>query len=95
MDYSIAADLPKGASLKIILKGGVWYYRVSPDGPVNWDVSQYNFSQKSQIFTSIETGTSCDISIHFGFVNEQEDLQIEYYENGSSSPTKIKNLTII
>jgi len=65
IDYSMAADLPVGAGLRIILQGGLWYYQELPDGPVNWTVSQYNKGDQSQIFTSTEPGKPCDLKIRF------------------------------
>ncbi len=90
--YSLAANLPIGTSLKIIMKGSLWFYEVLPQGPVNWYVSRYNEVEKSQIFTSVESGKNCDLIIEFPY---QSDIVIEYYENESTDPTRIKDLTII
>jgi hypothetical protein len=90
--YSMAANLPIGTSLKIIMKGGLWFYQVLPQGPVNWNVSVYNDVEKSQIFTSVESGKKCDLIIEFP---HQYDIVIEYYENESTDPTRIKDLKII
>ena len=89
-DYSLAANLPVGVSLKIILKGGMWYYQVLPNGPVNWKVSQYNFTERSQIFTAIESGEKCDLFIQFEGYSPGNDtinptgsdsIIVEFYEN--------------
>ncbi|MBN2215431.1 MAG: hypothetical protein JW723_14420 [Bacteroidales bacterium] len=93
-DYSMAADLPVGTSLKIVMKGGMWYYNVMPNGPVNWNITTYDFSSRMQTFTAVEDGKSCDLTIMFDPPENQGDLTIEYYENGSLTPTKIKHLTI-
>lgn len=101
-DYSLAANLPIGAKLEIILKGGMWYYQVLPNGPVNWKVSQYNETERSQLFTAIESGKKCDLKIEFEtlFLNGndtiisppgvKDSIIIEYYENVTEIPTKTK-----
>ena len=73
----------------------MWGYFVMPDGPVNWKVSEYNFSQKMQTFTSIESGKSCDLKIIFDPPQPDDNIVIEYYENNAEVPTKTKNLTIV
>lgn len=81
---SLSANLPKGTSLKIVIKGGIWYYRAIPNGPVNWTISDYNNEQ--QTFVATESGKSCDLSIEFASGTHT----IEYYENNSLTPTKTK-----
>lgn len=83
---SLAANLPKGTSLKIIIKGGLWYYQSLPHGPVNWTITEYDFSLQQQSFTATESGKSCDLIIQF----DSGTHTIEYYENNSITPTKIK-----
>ncbi|HEY6913216.1 MAG TPA: hypothetical protein VI413_00955, partial [Paludibacter sp.] len=39
--YSMKANLPTGTSLKIVIKGGVWFYVALP-APTNWTISTYN-----------------------------------------------------
>ena len=93
-DYSFAANLPENGSLKIIMKNGLWYYAVS--SPVNWVISEYNFSERSQVFTSIQNGVNCDLRLLFGNDSlNQNDIVIEYYEFNSEEPTRIKSITII
>ncbi len=92
--YSLSAEIPTGNSLKIIIKGGLWWYNVLPNGPVNWNVSEYNFSSKTQIFTSAESGKSCDLKISFDLPQEGEFILVEYYENDADEPTKTKQLNI-
>lgn len=86
-DLSLAAELPNGTSLKIVIKGGLWYYESTPNGPVNWTISGYNNAE--QTFVATESGTNCDLNISF----ESGTHTIEYYENGSESPTRIKTFT--
>ena len=87
---SLAANLAKGAALKIVITGGTWYYRTLPDGPVNWTISRYDMSKQQQIFTVTESGKGCDLSMIF----EAGTHKIEYYENNSSVPTRVKILTL-
>ena len=39
-DCSLAVDLPSGTHVKVRLSGGIWYYRVLPEGPINRTVSK-------------------------------------------------------
>lgn len=89
-NMSLAAELPKGASLKIVIKNGMWYYRNDPCGPVNWTISEYNYGLQQQTFTVTESGKSCDVFILF---NPGTHV-IEYYENNSVTPTRIKTILI-
>ncbi|HJX72241.1 MAG TPA: hypothetical protein VJ346_09820 [Bacteroidales bacterium] len=93
-DYSMSAALPVGTSLKIVMKRGMWYYNLMPNGPVNWNITTYDFSTRMQTFTAMEDGKNCDLTIMFDPPENQGDLTIEYYENGATTPTKIKHLTI-
>lgn len=99
--YSLAAFVPIGAALKIVMKGNGWFYSVSPNGPVNWKVSDFDHSKKEQTFTFINSGEP-DM---FSTINpdEKSDLlimllagthTIEYYENGAAVPTRIKVITV-
>lgn len=105
--YSLAADLPEGAGLKVILRGGLWFYVVMPNGPKNWTVSQYDENEQSQIFTSTQPGVECDLNIEFavpytfqgdtvGTPDEMHNdtIIIDYYENMSELPTKSKTIII-
>ena len=93
-DYSLAANLPENGSLKIIMKNGLWFYAVS--SPVNWTISDYNHSERSQVFTSIQNGVNCDLKMLFGNDSlDQFDIVIEYYEFNSEEPTRIKPITVI
>lgn len=88
-NYSMAASLPEGTNLKVILKDGLWFYRFMPEGPVNWTISQYNNEEQS--FTVTESGKSCDLNIQF---SNPDTLTVEFYENNSITPTKSKNLIV-
>jgi hypothetical protein len=86
---SLAANLPKGTSLKIIIKGGMWYFQAMPNGPINWTFIIYDFGLEQQTFTAIESGKNCDLIIQF----DPGTHTIEYYENGAVTPTRIKVFT--
>lgn len=93
-DYSLAAELPQNGYLKIVLKNGQWGYQGSSS--TNWNISSYNSSDSSQTFTSVNSGVDCDIKIIFptDSLNENK-IVIEYYEFGSTQPTRIKPITTI
>lgn len=85
--HSMKAELPEGTSLKVILKGGVWYYRSLP-APENWTVNEYDDMARTQVFTVTESGNPNDLRIAF----EPGEITIEYYENGADEPTDVKQL---
>jgi len=90
--YSFAAEVPENGQLKIVLKGGVWYYTSAPS-PINWSISSYNSDTKSQVFTVMESGQLSDLLLYFP--NDQnQNITIEYYEFGSTTPTKTKQITV-
>lgn len=86
--YSFAAIIPNDTSLKIKMSGGLWSYDISSNS--NWNISSFDFSNNSQIFTSNLDDNSCDLKIEF----EPGIITIEYFENGSTSVTKTKQLTV-
>ncbi len=96
VNYSMAANLSTNCSVKIFMKGGMWWYTAIPT-PTNWTVSAYNFSDSSQTFTSTFNGEPCDLSIHFAADTSNSksgNISIEYYENGNISPTRTKTLIL-
>ncbi len=92
---SLAAELPEGTSLRIVLKGGMWWYRFAPEGPKNWEISRYNESSRQQEFTASSPGGNSDVSLEFEVqTGIQKNYTIEYYENGAELPTRIREITI-
>lgn len=85
--YSMKAELPEGTSLKIMLKGGMWGY-VGLPAPENWTVSEYDQTTLSQVFTVTRSGISNDLKINI----EAGEITVEYYENGATVPTRVKQL---
>ena len=100
--YSMCADVPRGLSLKIIIRngpdmdsGGSWVYWASPDHPVNWRVSLYDSKKQCQEFTILEYEIQNDLKIQFAtqnFTGNPQYILIEYYENASETPTKVKRV---
>lgn len=90
--YSMAADIPPGAQLTIRLSGGLWGYETLPDGPVNWNVSDYDWEFESQVFSSIESEKSCDLKIIFlaDTTSTGEGILVEYFEDRSEIPARTK-----
>ncbi|MFC2113611.1 hypothetical protein ACFLTA_10115 [Bacteroidota bacterium] len=94
-ELSLAAELPAGTSLKVIMKGGMWHYRAFPMGPKNWDISIYHSGTQSQEFSATSPGDSSDVNIKFTVeTGSQSKFIIEYYENGTSSPTRIREIVV-
>jgi len=87
--YSMKANLPAGTSLKIVIKGGLWFYVALPV-PTNWTANIYNETTKMQEFTVTESNKANDINMFF----QQGNITIEYYENGATTPTRTKQLTV-
>ena len=93
-EYSIRAELPVGnSSLKVILKtknpyNNYWgsYHLNSVE---NWWVSSWDHNLKCNTWTVYENGKSSDATIKLEF-----DCIIEYYENGATTPTKVKTVKI-
>jgi len=87
--YSLAANVPVGASLKIVIKNGRWYYGALPL-PVNWTVSTYDEVKQEQVFTVTTSGENADLHILF----DAGSHTIEYYENNALTPTRIKQILV-
>jgi len=86
--YDLAADLPLGTSLKIVMRlnsGYPWGLSLIS----NWNYSEWNGAD--QTFTSIESGKSCSLRLDLF----EGSFTIEYYENNSATPTRTKRITVI
>ena len=89
--FSLAANLPRGTSLTILVKGpSNWAYCISPCSPINWDI-HYNETTHEESFNAIESDTNCDLLI---IEEAQGTYIIEYYENNSETPTKVKTVIL-
>ena len=83
-EFSASAVLPKGSSLKVVISGKM----IGLYSATNWSVVNKSNSQLCQfILTSIESGQSADAA----FMSYHE-IMVEYYENGATTPTKVKNV---
>ncbi|MFZ4454759.1 MAG: hypothetical protein ACOYOT_00910 [Bacteroidales bacterium] len=89
--YSMTANLPSGNSLRVNISGGKWYYQAIP-APINWLVSAYKETFKIQTFTVTASNAPNDLSIAF---EANDNILIEYYENGATSPSRTKHLKIV
>jgi len=95
-EYSMKADVPKGGSLKIILKDGEWFYGGET---FNWAVTEYNDDNQTQEFTVLVDGKTADLYIEFGDdklppAENEVTITVEYYENDAQTPTKVKKLKL-
>ena len=93
--YTMRADVPKGMSLKIVLRDGEWFIEGAPATPFNWKIGEYDDINLCQEFTVKESGKTCDLKLDFDAKSFSEYITIEYYENGSETPTKTKNLYVV
>ncbi len=95
-ELSLAAELPAGTSLKIVMSGGLWWYRVMPNGPKNWDISQYNHGIQYQEFTAPQSDESSDLSIEFSVPQGGSHIfRVEYFENMAESPTRTRDIVVV
>lgn len=86
---SFSAEVPQGMRLKIKMIGTGFGY--SPLNVSNWTVSNYNSQDKTQTYEVTESGKSADLNFSiFG----NDTLRMEYYENGATQPTRVKELII-
>ena len=74
--------------MKIKMKGGDWAYSVS--SVLNWSISDYDYANQEQSFTSFESGKKCDLKLYFF---SDDPITIEYYINNSDEPTFTKTLS--
>lgn len=100
-EYSMAAVLPKGASLKIKLEfveggepmGAYRAFEAAPSGPINWKSTIYDSENDTQIFEVMESGEIADLKIMFLGMDESK-IRINYYENNPDTVTKSRTITI-
>ena len=93
-EYSMKAIVPEGGSLKIIMKGGMWFYG---GNSVNWVVTEYDDdTQRQEFIVALKDGTTADLSIEFDdkvlpaiLEKNETSITVEYYENNAGTPTKV------
>jgi hypothetical protein len=101
-EYSMAAVLPKGASLKIKLEfveggepvGAYWAFEAAPNGPINWKNTIYDSEHDTQTFEVMESGKIADLRIMF-LATDESKIRINYYENNPDTITKARIITIV
>jgi len=96
---SFTANLKNGTSVKIKMKrlsgNIVWLWDVS--SAINWSVTLFDDSNYEQTFSSINTGTNCNLRMLFNPENgypTPSTFLIEYYEMNSANPTRTKTITV-
>ena len=98
VEYSVNADLSVGnSSLKIVIKTkrekaaeGYEWGGISGSSLENWLVSGYDNDLKSNTFTVYESGKTANATVIF-----YSNCIIEYYENGATMPTKVKEIKVM
>ena len=98
--YSLSADLSAGNShLKIVIRTikedeapnirFIWggFEAATPED--NWLTTRYDTIMRGNTFTVYESGKRADLRVTF-----ESDCMIEYYENGATTPTKVKTIKV-
>jgi hypothetical protein len=90
--YSLSVDIQEGKSftVKVLSGSGSSIWIVERDPITNWISSNY-VAGVTESFTVIEAGKISDMK--FGFF-QKEDYTFEYYENGDTTPTFTKTITV-
>lgn len=89
INYSLAAKLPPGALLKVVMSHGNW--TLTPERE-NWAPDSVSSTFAGQRFLVIEAGKPCDIGIKF---LTRDTIRIEYFEKGPDTPSRIRNIIVI
>jgi hypothetical protein len=89
---SFQAVLPKGKKLKILITGNPAFPHViwGSSAVNNWAVSNFDRTTYSQAFQSIDDGHTCVLEMNVTVGS----YQIDYYENGATSPTYSKTIVV-
>lgn len=93
--FSFAALAPKGATLivkvsamSIVTARGAWSYGVSY--VQNWNISEYNTNNHTQVFTINESGKASEIMVFF----LKGTYKVEYFEMNSTVPIREKIISV-
>lgn len=97
-DFSLAAQLAKGTSLKIKITSlssdtsntvkAYWFYALGSS--INWSISDFDQTAFTQTFTAINSGQSCDLKMEFN----GGTFLVEYFEMNSTVATRKKTITV-
>lgn len=93
--YSVKAELPAGNSnLKIVIRSETAYpyggYGYNNGSEENWLISPFDIPTKGNTWTVYESGKHADAAVVFDY-----DCIVEFYENGATTPTKVKEIKVI
>ena len=93
-NYSLSAELPSDCvTLKIRISRtfgacfACWYYQTGNN--YGWSIGQYQTTARVQEFT--QTGPLSDLNIYF----ERGTFKVEYFINGETTPSRIKEFSVI
>jgi hypothetical protein len=95
--FSLKAEVPEGMSLKIIIKDALWYrgdiVNWADEWRKDWYGLDYPVGRMSELeFNVIESGKTSDALLEFQNSNGIGNSIIEYYENGATEPTRVKQV---
>ena len=94
--YSLAADLPVGSGLKVVVRSMPnseqygWSYALSSEN--NYQVAIDWSNGALLTLQTIDSGKKCDLQ--FFLSSNGLPVTIELYESGATTPTKIKQITV-
>lgn len=89
-NYSLTAELQNDCTLKIVIKGledGFWGYPLRSIH--NWSLSSFDWNEYTQTF--VTSDNSCDLNLYFSAWGQ---YSVEYFENGSDTPTITKTIRV-
>lgn len=91
---SMAATLPRGASLKIFMKrvGGSSDWGFNPSTKDCWDVTTFDIDLAEQTFTIAATDVDRTCDMREFMVFSGAVVQVDYFENGAMTPTFTKTV---
>jgi hypothetical protein len=96
--YSMVADLPAGTSLKIIMKAvdgsGAYWGSFNAGGMVGWTMD-YIWDEDNYPLANVFTIEGEAVGAFRDTFSFGRDTIVEYYENGSIEPTKVKEIKVI
>ena len=101
--YSMHTEVPEGLSLKIVVKSDNQCITLYTESEFNnWKLKDNDNWTWLREFTVIESGKPSDLKVsvmdNYSTVPclpDDKYITIEYYENGATTPTKIRNIYII
>lgn len=90
--YSFAVTMPGEGNITVRMHKtdgmGIWWIQLFQ--AYGWNVSQYDYEENEQIFTSILNGVTIDLPFMF---SQYGSASVEYYYNSSEIPNITKTIT--